>query len=76
MQKWLKNSELPTMKQPTSLLDDRYYDNLSGQQAYKCFACRVKKCNCYTLKGEKRAFKRAMIALMTKIAEHVVKSSQ
>jgi len=25
------------------LLDDRYYDNLSGQQAYKCFACRVKK---------------------------------
>jgi len=21
------------------LLDDRYYDNLSGQQAYKCFAC-------------------------------------
>jgi len=20
------------------LLDDRYYDNLSGQQAYKCFA--------------------------------------
>ncbi len=23
------------------LLDDRYYDNLSGQQAYKCFACRV-----------------------------------
>jgi hypothetical protein len=25
------------------LLDDRYYDNLSGQQAYKCFACRVRK---------------------------------
>ena len=25
------------------LLDDRYYDNLSGQQAYKCFACRAKK---------------------------------
>jgi anaerobic selenocysteine-containing dehydrogenase len=25
------------------LLDDRYFDNLSGQQAYKCFACRVKK---------------------------------
>ncbi|HEY9767858.1 MAG TPA: hypothetical protein V6C71_05025 [Coleofasciculaceae cyanobacterium] len=24
-----------------SLLSDRYYDNLSGQQAYKCFACRV-----------------------------------
>ncbi|WSA41527.1 molybdopterin-dependent oxidoreductase [Streptomyces sp. NBC_01808] len=25
------------------LLDDRFYDNLSGQQAYKCFACRVTK---------------------------------
>lgn len=25
------------------LTDDRYYDNLSGQQAYKCFACRVRK---------------------------------
>ncbi len=24
------------------LLDDANYDNLSGQQAYKCFACRVK----------------------------------
>ncbi|MEN9518147.1 MAG: hypothetical protein RLZZ381_735, partial [Cyanobacteriota bacterium] len=30
--------------EPTNLLtDDRYYDNLSGQQAYKCFACRVLK---------------------------------
>jgi hypothetical protein len=25
------------------LLDGRNYDNLSGQQAYKCFACRVRK---------------------------------
>jgi anaerobic selenocysteine-containing dehydrogenase len=25
------------------LTDDRYFDSLSGQQAYKCFACRVKK---------------------------------
>jgi len=25
------------------LLDDRYFDTLSGQQAYKCFACRVRK---------------------------------
>jgi anaerobic selenocysteine-containing dehydrogenase len=24
-----------------TLPDDRYFDNLSGQQAYKCFACRV-----------------------------------
>ncbi len=23
------------------LVDDRYFDNLSGQQAYKCFGCRV-----------------------------------
>jgi anaerobic selenocysteine-containing dehydrogenase len=30
--------------QPANLLtDDRYFDNLSGQQAYKCFACRVRK---------------------------------
>jgi len=26
-----------------SLIDDRMFDNLSGQQAYKCFACRVVK---------------------------------
>lgn len=26
-----------------ALVDDRYYDTLSGQQAYKCFACRVRK---------------------------------
>jgi len=25
------------------LIDDQYYDNLSGQQAFKCFACRVIK---------------------------------
>ncbi|WP_019815670.1 molybdopterin-containing oxidoreductase family protein [Saccharomonospora saliphila] len=25
-----------------TLVDDRYFDNLSGQQAYKCFACRVR----------------------------------
>jgi formate dehydrogenase (coenzyme F420) alpha subunit len=30
--------------EPTNLLnDDRFYDNLSGQQAYKCFACRIIK---------------------------------
>jgi hypothetical protein len=29
---------------PANLLtDDRYFDNLSGQQAYRCFACRVRK---------------------------------
>jgi anaerobic selenocysteine-containing dehydrogenase len=26
-----------------ALTDDRYFDNLSGQQAYKCFACRIRK---------------------------------
>jgi anaerobic selenocysteine-containing dehydrogenase len=25
------------------LTDDRFFDNLSGQQAYKCFACRVRR---------------------------------
>ncbi|WP_315788080.1 molybdopterin-dependent oxidoreductase [Fischerella sp. JS2] len=25
------------------LIDKQYYDNLSGQQAFKCFACRIKK---------------------------------
>jgi anaerobic selenocysteine-containing dehydrogenase len=30
--------------EPANLLtDDRYFDNLSGQQAYKCFACRVRR---------------------------------
>jgi anaerobic selenocysteine-containing dehydrogenase len=34
---------LPRYEPANILLDDRYFDNLSGQQAYKCFACRVKK---------------------------------
>ncbi len=34
---------LPRYETANTLLDDRYFDNLSGQQAYKCFACRVKK---------------------------------
>ena len=34
---------LPRYESANTLLDDRYFDNLSGQQAYKCFACRVKK---------------------------------
>lgn len=33
----------PRYQPANILLDDRYFDNLSGQQAYKCFACRVKK---------------------------------
>jgi anaerobic selenocysteine-containing dehydrogenase len=34
---------LPRYETANTLLDDRYFDNLSGQQAYKCFAVRVKK---------------------------------
>lgn len=33
---------LPRYDAANILLDDQYFDNLSGQQAYKCFACRVK----------------------------------
>jgi anaerobic selenocysteine-containing dehydrogenase len=34
---------LPMYESANHLTDDRFFDNLSGQQAYKCFACRVKK---------------------------------
>lgn len=34
---------LPLYEPANTLVDDRYFDNLSGQQAYKCFACRVVK---------------------------------
>ncbi|SEH03469.1 Anaerobic selenocysteine-containing dehydrogenase [Nonomuraea solani] len=33
----------PRYEAANTLLDDRFYDNLSGQQAYKCFACRLRK---------------------------------
>ncbi|WP_218005068.1 molybdopterin-containing oxidoreductase family protein [Actinomadura macra] len=33
----------PRYKATNTLSDDRYYDNLSGQLAYKCFACRVSR---------------------------------
>ncbi|WP_433381292.1 molybdopterin-containing oxidoreductase family protein [Streptosporangium sp. CA-115845] len=33
----------PRYEAANTLIDDRLYDNLSGQQAYKCFACRVRK---------------------------------
>jgi len=32
---------LPLYDPANALVDDRYFDNLSGQQAYKCFACRI-----------------------------------
>jgi anaerobic selenocysteine-containing dehydrogenase len=34
---------LPRYEPANVLVDDRYFDTLSGQQAYKCFACRVVK---------------------------------
>ncbi len=34
---------LPLYEPANTLVDDRYFDNLSGQQAYKCFACRIVK---------------------------------
>jgi hypothetical protein len=43
MQKMALEFGDPLYEPANTLLDDRYYDNLSGQQAYKCFACRVKK---------------------------------
>ena len=43
MQKMAEELGTPYYEAANVLLDDQYYDNLSGQQAYKCFACRVKK---------------------------------
>jgi anaerobic selenocysteine-containing dehydrogenase len=43
MQKMAEELGTPFYEAANSLVDDRYYDNLSGQQAYKCFACRVSK---------------------------------
>jgi anaerobic selenocysteine-containing dehydrogenase len=43
MQKLARELGAPEYEPANHLLDGRYYDNLSGQQAYKCFACRVRK---------------------------------
>jgi formate dehydrogenase (coenzyme F420) alpha subunit len=32
---------VPLYQAANILIDDKYFDNLSGQQAFKCFACRV-----------------------------------
>lgn len=42
-QKMAEELGTPYYEAANTLVDDRYYDNLSGQQAYKCFACRVRK---------------------------------
>ncbi len=43
MQKLAEEFHDPLYEPANLLTDDRYFDNLSGQQAYKCFACRVSK---------------------------------
>jgi len=37
IQKMAEELGTPYYEAANILLDDRYYDNLSGQQAYKCF---------------------------------------
>ena len=43
MQKVAEEFGDPLYEPANALTDDRYFDNLSGQQAYKCFACRVRR---------------------------------
>ena len=38
-----KESGAPEYEAANTLTADAYFDNLSGQQAYKCFACRIAK---------------------------------
>jgi anaerobic selenocysteine-containing dehydrogenase len=42
-QKMAEELRTPYYKAANQLIDNQYYDNLSGQLAFKCFACRVKK---------------------------------
>jgi anaerobic selenocysteine-containing dehydrogenase len=43
MQSMAGELRAPFYQPANTLVSDRYYDNLSGQQAYKCFACRIRK---------------------------------
>jgi anaerobic selenocysteine-containing dehydrogenase len=43
MQKLAEELGMPAYEPANTLVSDRYYDNLSGQQAYKCFACKIRK---------------------------------
>jgi anaerobic selenocysteine-containing dehydrogenase len=43
MQRLGDEFDVPRYVSVNTLTDDRFFDNLSGQQAYKCFACRVVK---------------------------------
>ena len=42
-QKMAADLGTPLYEPVNLLIDEQYYDNLSGQQAYKCFACRIVK---------------------------------
>lgn len=42
-QKMAEELGVPYYEAANTLLNDKHFDNLSGQQAYKCFACRVRK---------------------------------
>ena len=42
-QKMAQELRTPYYEAANELIDDQFYDNLSGQQAFKCFACRVLK---------------------------------
>ncbi|MDZ8134805.1 MAG: molybdopterin-dependent oxidoreductase [Nostoc sp. DedQUE04] len=42
-QKMAEDLATPYYEAANVLIDQNYYDNLSGQQAFKCFACRLKK---------------------------------
>jgi anaerobic selenocysteine-containing dehydrogenase len=42
-QKMAEELRTPYYEPANTLTDDRYFDNLSGQQAYKCFACLIEK---------------------------------
>ncbi len=42
-QKMAQELRTPYYEAANGLINDQYYDNLSGQQAFKCFACRVLK---------------------------------
>ncbi|RCJ38411.1 oxidoreductase [Nostoc punctiforme NIES-2108] len=44
-QKMAEELGTPYYEGANTLIDQQYYDNLSGQQAFKCFACRLKKVN-------------------------------
>jgi formate dehydrogenase (coenzyme F420) alpha subunit len=43
MQKLSEEFGVPLYEPANVLVSDQYFDNLSGQQAYKCFACRLRK---------------------------------